>query len=69
MGREFLVDGITVGYALALTQFIMTWVLGWLYLRQSDRVFDPLAKKAADTALEAGTARGGRLSGPEEATR
>jgi uncharacterized membrane protein (DUF485 family) len=54
MGEKFLTDGFTVGYALALTQFIMTWGLGWLYLRQSDRVFDPLATRAADTALEAG---------------
>jgi uncharacterized membrane protein (DUF485 family) len=54
MGEEFLTDGFTVGYALALTQFIMTWVICWLYLRISDRTFDPLAKQAADRALEAG---------------
>jgi uncharacterized membrane protein (DUF485 family) len=57
MGREFITDGITVGYALALTQFVMTWVLGWLYLRKSDRVFDPLARRAADKALEVGRSR------------
>ena len=49
---ERLIDGFTVGYAIALSQFVMTWVLGWLYLRQSDRVFDPLAKRAAERALE-----------------
>ena len=49
---ERLIDGFTVGYALALSQFVMTWVLGWLYLRKSDRVFDPLAKRAAERALE-----------------
>ncbi len=48
---ERLIDGFTVGYAIALSQFVMTWVLGWLYLRQSDRVFDPLAKRAAERAL------------------
>ena len=48
---ERLVEDFTVGYALALSQFIMTWVLGWLYLRQADRVFDPLAHKAAERAL------------------
>jgi uncharacterized membrane protein (DUF485 family) len=48
---ERLVGGFTVGYALALSQFLMTWFLGWLYLRKADRVFDPLAKKAADRAL------------------
>ena len=49
---ERLVEGFTVGYALALSQFVMTWVLGWLYLRKADTVFDPLAEKAAERALE-----------------
>src|SRR5215207_6649332 len=48
---ESVYEGFTVGYALALTQFVMTWVLGWLYLRRSDRVFDPLARRAAERAL------------------
>jgi uncharacterized membrane protein (DUF485 family) len=48
MGREFITDGLTVGYVLALSQFVMTWVLGWWYLRRSDRVFDPLAARARD---------------------
>jgi uncharacterized membrane protein (DUF485 family) len=54
MGREFITDGLTVGYALALTQFLMTWGLGWWYLRKADRVFDPLAERAAEVALAAG---------------
>ena len=53
MGQEFLTDGLTVGYVLALTQFVMTWGLSWLYLRVADRVFDPLAEKAAQRALDA----------------
>jgi uncharacterized membrane protein (DUF485 family) len=57
MGEEFLVDGLTVGYVLALTQFVMTWVLGWMYLRRADRDFDPLAERAAQVALEAGIRR------------
>ena len=48
---ERLVGGFTVGYAIALSQFVMTWVLGWLYLRKADRDFDPLAKRAAERAL------------------
>jgi uncharacterized membrane protein (DUF485 family) len=56
---ESIYEGFTVGYALALTQFIMVWFLGWLYLRKADRDFDPLARKAAETALEAGR-RGAR---------
>jgi uncharacterized membrane protein (DUF485 family) len=54
MGGEFLVDGLTVGYVLALTQFIMTWGLAAWYLRKSDRVFDPLARRAAERALKSG---------------
>ena len=45
MGSEFIVDGLTVGYVLALSQFVMTWVLGWMYVRRADRVFDPLAER------------------------
>ena len=56
MGKS-IYEGFTVGYLLALTQFVMVWVLGWLYLRVSDRVFDPLARRAAERAVEAG--RGG----------
>jgi uncharacterized membrane protein (DUF485 family) len=67
---ESIYEGFTVGYLLALTQFIMVWFLGWLYLRKADRDFDPLARKAAETALEAG--RRGRAqadpAGREEVT-
>lgn len=74
MGREFITDGLTVGYALALSQFVMTWVLGWMYLRKADRVFDPLAARAREaavgaTAADTGTAdrrfqRGGGVDEP-----
>jgi uncharacterized membrane protein (DUF485 family) len=47
---ERIYEGFTVGYALALSQFVMTWVLGWLYLRQADRVFDPLARRVVEQA-------------------
>jgi uncharacterized membrane protein (DUF485 family) len=39
-------EGLTVGYCLALTQFLMVLVLGLLYLRKAETVFDPLAEKA-----------------------
>ena len=45
-------QGLTVGYCLALSQFLMVLVLGVWYLRKADRVFDPLAEKAANRALE-----------------
>ncbi len=52
MGGEFLTDGLTVGYMLALSQFVMTWGLAWAYLRKADREFDPLARRASAKALE-----------------
>jgi uncharacterized membrane protein (DUF485 family) len=61
---ESIYEGFTVGYLLALTQFIMVWGLGWLYLRRADRDFDPLARKAAETAVEAG--RRGRVEAPAD---
>jgi uncharacterized membrane protein (DUF485 family) len=50
MGSEFLVDGLTVGYVLAITQFVMTFVLGWMYIRRADQVFDPLAARVVERA-------------------
>jgi uncharacterized membrane protein (DUF485 family) len=63
MGEEFLTDGLTVGYVLALSQFVMTWVLGWLYLRKADREFDPLAARARQAALGHTTGGQGRGAG------
>ena len=47
---ESVYEGLTVGYCLALTQFVMVWVLSWLYLRKADREFDPLEDKARGQA-------------------
>jgi uncharacterized membrane protein (DUF485 family) len=44
-------EGLTVGYCLALTQFVMVGTLGIMYLRRAERVYDPLAEKAARRAL------------------
>jgi uncharacterized membrane protein (DUF485 family) len=46
MGGEFLVDGLTVGYVFALTQFAMTFGLAIAYVRRSRDVFDPLREQA-----------------------
>ena len=43
---ERIYEGLTVGFVLALTQFLMVLVLGLMYLRRSERVYDPLAEKA-----------------------
>jgi uncharacterized membrane protein (DUF485 family) len=61
--QDFMADsvyqGLTVGYCLALTQFVMVFVLGIMYLRKSDRDYDPLARRVVDMAqggaAEAGT--------------
>ena len=54
-------EGLTVGYCLALTQFVMVVGLGLWYLRKSDREFDPLAEKAiaayADHEIHPGSGR------------
>ena len=59
---ESVYEGLTVGYCIALTQFVMVGVLGILYLRRSERVYDPLAEKVVQHALAAG-----RQSGSESA--
>jgi uncharacterized membrane protein (DUF485 family) len=59
MGRS-VYEGLTVGYCLAFTQFLMTWGLAAAYLRRADSTFDPLAKKAAQRAVDVGvTSEGG----------
>jgi uncharacterized membrane protein (DUF485 family) len=50
---ESVYQGLTVGYCLALTQFVMVGVLGLMYLRRADSVYDPLAEKAVRRALGA----------------
>ncbi len=47
-------EGLTVGYCLALTQFVMVFVLGLMYLRKADRVYDPLAQRVLTNAGDDG---------------
>src|ERR1700754_2595097 len=49
---ESVYEGLTVGYCLALTQFVMVFVLGIWYLRKADREFDPLADRVVEAAGE-----------------
>jgi uncharacterized membrane protein (DUF485 family) len=56
-------EGLTLGYVLALTQFIMTWVLAGWYVRKASRDFDPLSKRAAETAIKAGRPGSGTPQG------
>jgi uncharacterized membrane protein (DUF485 family) len=53
---ESVYEGLTVGYCLALTQFVMVFVLGIMYLRKADREYDPLAERVVDMAERGETA-------------
>jgi uncharacterized membrane protein (DUF485 family) len=45
---ERVYQGLTVGYVLALTQFAMVLILGLMYLKRSENIYDPLAAKAIE---------------------
>jgi uncharacterized membrane protein (DUF485 family) len=60
MGREFITDGLTVGYALAVTQFLMTWLLGAMYVRRANRNWDPLAARVRESVEGTPAAQDGR---------
>jgi uncharacterized membrane protein (DUF485 family) len=47
-------EGLTVGYCLALTQFVMVFALGLMYLRRAERTYDPLAEAVVRHALAPG---------------
>jgi uncharacterized membrane protein (DUF485 family) len=60
---ESVYEGLTVGYVLALTQFVMVAVLGLWYLRKADRDFDPLAAQIVEKASAGATpAHGDRFT-------
>ena len=45
---ESIYEGFTVGYLIALSQFVMVWVLAGMYLRKANRDFDPLITEVID---------------------
>ncbi len=47
---ERIYQGLTVGYVLALSQFVMVWFLAVSYVRKADREFDPLEDKVSALA-------------------
>jgi uncharacterized membrane protein (DUF485 family) len=59
---ESVYEGLTVGYVLALSQFVMTAMLGVMYLRRANRVWDPLRERAAEVARRAGVAGEARFA-------
>jgi uncharacterized membrane protein (DUF485 family) len=58
---ESVYEGLTVGYCLALTQFVMVFALGLMYLKRADRDYDPLAQKVVDMAERGELGEGGRF--------
>lgn len=62
-------EGLTVGYVLALTQFVMVFVLGMLYLRKSDAEYDPLRARVVELAERGGSADPGARVERDEAPR
>jgi uncharacterized membrane protein (DUF485 family) len=65
---ESVYEGLTVGYCLALTQFVMVFVLGIMYLRKSHRDYDPLAARVVELAERGDLAPAGRFERDEAAT-
>jgi uncharacterized membrane protein (DUF485 family) len=61
-------EGLTVGYCLALTQFVMVFALGLMYLRRADREYDPLAARVVEMA-EQRTPTTGRFDREREGAR
>ena len=55
-------EGLTVGYCLALTQFLMVFVLGIVYLRKADREYDPLAQRVVTAAGDGDGGDSGRAA-------
>ena len=62
---ESVYQGLTVGYCLALTQFVMVCTLGLWYLRKADDAFDPLAERAIAAYVQEGEAQPRRFERPD----
>ena len=60
-------QGLTVGYCLALTQFVVVGALGIMYLRRAERVYDPLAAKVVQRALSQSGERADRVDAQRQA--
>ena len=68
MGEEVLIDGFTVGYVLALTQFLMVWVLGACTCARQTASSTRSPSAPPRLRSQAGAARDGSLSTRGHAT-
>jgi uncharacterized membrane protein (DUF485 family) len=41
---------VNIAYLFALSQFVMAWLLAFVYIRQANNVFDPLATRVIEKA-------------------
>jgi uncharacterized membrane protein (DUF485 family) len=56
--RTRVIGSVNIAYLFALSEFIMAWVLAWLYIRRANTVFDRLAEAVRRRA--GSLPRGGR---------
>jgi uncharacterized membrane protein (DUF485 family) len=54
---ESVYEGLTVGYVLALTQFVMVFTLAIMYVRRSAKVYDPLGARVREIATRGDATR------------
>ncbi len=38
-----IIGNVNLAYLFALSEFVMAWILAYVYIRRANRVFDPLA--------------------------
>src|SRR4030088_1514722 len=55
--RQEVIGHVNIAYLFALSQFVMAWLLAWLYIRQSNNVFDQLVARVIERAQQI---KGGR---------
>ncbi|HEY8761305.1 MAG TPA: DUF485 domain-containing protein [Candidatus Dormibacteraeota bacterium] len=55
--RQDVIGHVNVAYLFALSQFVMAWLLAFLYIRQANNVFDGLVARVIERALKL---KGGR---------
>ncbi|MCF7549356.1 DUF485 domain-containing protein [Pseudonocardia sp. WMMC193] len=63
LAATVVVAGMTVGFLLGLSQFVLAWILTWLYLRAANTRFAPLEREVESLAA----ATGGPGDGAEDA--
>jgi uncharacterized membrane protein (DUF485 family) len=50
--RQEVIGHVNIAYLFALSQFVMAWLLAWLYIRQSNNVFDQLVTRVIERAKQ-----------------